>query len=865
MELKNFQKQVLSDLNRYCELVNTTNSVVKAYSDFWEGKGVRVGFDTIPPYNNTIAGTPHVCFKVPTGGGKTFLACNSLRTIFNNLPNRKEKVVVWLVPSEAILTQTFDNLSNPAHPYRQKIESDFNSCVQVYNKQQVLDGQQFSPASISEQLSIIVMSFDSFRIKNKEGRKVYQENGNLQPFSKHITTPETLIDGIDDTALIQVLNQLSPVIIVDESHHTTGDLSVEMLRNLNPCFILDLTATPRKNSNIISYVDAAQLKAENMVKLPVIVYNRPSQEEVIADAIDLRNKLDELAQTNAADKYIRPIVLFQAQPRVAENKETFDKLKERLVSIGIPQEEIAIKTAEINELKNVKLDDPGCKIKYIITVNALKEGWDCPFAYILATLANKTSTVDVEQILGRVLRLPYTKQNASKFLNLSYVLTCSNDFHTTIEKVIKGLNDAGFSKLDCRVAEDKPIVPPVFTPVQEQLPIDDKQDTELFNADELKNIISERQQEPAGLTVETMLSSAETKSDSYDAALAETLSAPLSDLPFGVREKVTTYQIYEQYKDEALNLRIPQFYMRPPQSLFSLADEDYKELLTKEALSDGFVLKDKSVEIDFNSATEAVIEVDVAKNDRPKYRQLTNAESDYFKDMMQSLPPESRIRNCKHLIKNILEKIDCIAGSDLSAYLDRVIENMSGDELAVMEKNIYGFAKKIKDKIEKMLDDYRKERFKHLLETGKIVCLPSYQLKREINPVDTFALLGKSLYTSEQSMNSFERSVIQKVSSLSNVKWWHRNIDRLEFCINGFLNHYPDFIVYTNNEHVVMIETKGAHLTSNDDSRDKAELGKLWQAQAGSKFRYYMVSEETIASNPDAIDLDKFLDIVQEL
>ena len=113
MELKNFQKRVISDLNRYCELVNTTNSVVKAYSDFWEEKGVRVGFDTLPPYNNTIAGTPHVCFKVPTGGGKTFLACNSLRTIFNNLPSKKEKVVVWLVPSEAILTQTFDNLSNP--------------------------------------------------------------------------------------------------------------------------------------------------------------------------------------------------------------------------------------------------------------------------------------------------------------------------------------------------------------------------------------------------------------------------------------------------------------------------------------------------------------------------------------------------------------------------------------------------------------------------------------------------------------------------------------------------------------------------------------------------------------------------------
>ena len=134
------------------------------------------------------------------------------------------------------------------------------------------------------------------------------------------------------------------MVIVDESHHTTGDLSIEMLKNLNPSFILDLTATPRANSNIISYVDAAQLKAENMVKLPVIVYNRPSQEEVIADALDLRNKLDELAQTKTDGRYIRPIVLFQAQPKQAENVETFEKLKKRLVDNGIPEEEIAIKT-----------------------------------------------------------------------------------------------------------------------------------------------------------------------------------------------------------------------------------------------------------------------------------------------------------------------------------------------------------------------------------------------------------------------------------------------------------------------------------------------------------------------------------------
>ncbi len=866
MELKRFQKQVISDLNRYCELLNSTNSVSKAYTDFWAEKNVIVGFGGMPSYNNTIENTPHVCFKVPTGGGKTFLACNALKTIFDNLPSKKAKLVVWLVPSDAILTQTLKNLSDPSHDYRRKIEADFNGRVQVYSKQQVLDGQQFNPTTVNEQLSIVVMSFDSFRIKNKDGRKVYQENGNLQSFSKFISTPETLIEGVDDTALIQVFNQLSPVVIVDESHHTTGELSVEMLKNLNPSFILDLTATPRKNSNIISYVDAAQLKAENMVKLPVIVYNRPSQEEVIADALDLQNKLEELAKAETHGRYIRPIVLFQAQPRQAENKETFERLKQRLVDNGIQKDEIAIKTAEINELKNVDLQSPDCKIKYIITVNALKEGWDCPFAYILATLANKTSTVDVEQILGRVLRLPYTQQNESKFLNLSYVLTCSNDFHTTITKVIKGLNDAGFSEKEYRIAEEKPIDASTVTPVQQGLTYDEgKEEFLQFDDTVLRRTIDERRNASEASAIDSMLSSAEANSNAYDDAMKQAEAEPVGDLPLEVRSKVTTYPMYEQFKEEALSLEIPQFFVKTPPSIFTMLNPDDKSLLTKEDLSDGFTLKNKDAGIDFGSATEAVVEVDVQKNERPKYRQMSETESEYFKGMMQNLPPESRVKHCKLAIKGILEKMDSVCGGDLTAYIDRIVENMNADELAAMEKNIYGYAAKIKTKIERLLDEYRKDKFKNMLETGKIECLPSFRLKREINPGNPFGLLSKSLYRSEQAVNGFELKVIEKVSSLPNIKWWHRNIDRLEFCINGYLNHYPDFIVMTNSGKIVMVETKGEHLTSNDDSREKAELGKIWQAQSGSKFRYYMVSENDIASNPDAMSCDKFLKIIKDL
>ena len=866
MELKKFQIKVLQDLNRYCELLNETNSVVSAYSNFWLEKNIVVGFGGLPAYNNTIYNTPHVCFKVPTGGGKTFLAVSSLRILFNNFPTKKAKVVVWLVPSEAILTQTLENLSNPNHPYRQKIETDFNGRVQVYSKQQALDGQQFNITTVNEQLSIIVMSFDSLRIRNKDGRKVYQENGNLQSFLSYNPTPETKVENIDDTALIQVLNQLSPVIIVDESHHTSGELSIEMLRNLNPSFILDLTATPRKNSNIISYVDAAQLKAENMVKLPVIVYNRPSQDEVIADAISLRDRLDDLAQTNS-NNYIRPIVLFQAQPKQGENKETFEKLKERLVNLGIPEEEIAIKTAEINEIKNIDLLSRDCKIKYIITINALKEGWDCPYAYILATLANKTSTVDVEQILGRVLRLPYTQQNNSKFLNLSYVLTCSNDFNTTIQKVVAGLNNAGFSEHDYRIANNElPSIQSQQHTTQTSL-INEDEECLQFDTSLVKSIIEERKNINNGIdnTISSMLVSAEEKSNNYDDAIKLTINNVFEDLPMEVKSKVQTYPMYENFKDEAMKLKLPQFFIKPKENLFTLANQDYRELLTRDVLLDGFTLKDKSTEIDFSLATEGVVEVDVNKNESPKYRRLNETENAYFKEMFKSLPPESRVKNCKYLIKQQLEKFNYIASNDLSLYIDRIVDNMDSDTLLALQKNVYGFTNKIKYKIVSLQEEYQKSQFKTWLELGKIECLPSFNFKQEIIPVKPFNLLSKSLYVTEESMNDFELKVIEKVSSLPNVKWWHRNMDRIEFYINGFINHYPDFIVYTNSGKIVLIETKGLYLASNDDSKDKAELGKIWQAQAGNNYRYYMVSSENIPNNPDAISLEEFIKIMRAL
>lgn len=143
MELKKYQLQVIKDLDRFLELLIEKQNIRKAYNALWNEKGINVGIDGMPPYNPELAGVPQVCFKVPTGGGKTFLAANSLKPIFASMPHIHPKAVVWLVPSDAILSQTYKTLTDKNHDYRKKIDVDFGNKVEIYSKQQLLNGQNF--------------------------------------------------------------------------------------------------------------------------------------------------------------------------------------------------------------------------------------------------------------------------------------------------------------------------------------------------------------------------------------------------------------------------------------------------------------------------------------------------------------------------------------------------------------------------------------------------------------------------------------------------------------------------------------------------------------------------------------------------
>ena len=879
MELKSYQKKVIADLTRYLELLNETKNYEAAFRFFWQEKSAP----TLGYYQDILPGVPNLCFKVPTGGGKTFIACNAIRPIFDALPVTKTKAVVWLVPSDAILVQTVKALKDTQHPYRQKIDVDFGGRVEVYTKQELLNGQNFNPTAVTEQLSIMVLSYDSFRGRGKEGLKAYQENSNLAEFAKVLGKPDSPIEKADETALFQIINQLNPLVIVDESHHARSDLSLEMLENFNPCFVLDLTATPKKESNIISYVDAVQLKNEHMVKLPVIVYNRDSQSEVLIDAIDLRNKLEEIADAEYAKtgKYIRPIALFQAQPKGKEDATTFEKLRDKLVDAGIPAEQIAIRTADVNELKNTDLMSPSCPIRYIITVNALKEGWDCPFAYILASLANKTSQVDVEQILGRILRLPHTSQHTQSALNMSYVLTSSNDFNNTVAHIVKGLNSAGFSDKDYRIGESaKPQIPEqpaeqITLPDQQgclemETPLETAEDD--FSGLDGKSIGAEleRRREQAQMPeiapkADTMLDAAAEVEKAYTDAIQQTGNDPMMDnLPWEVRDKVKSFQVNPQFREDIEMLQIPQFFLKIEQSLFT--DGSF-ELLDKEMLAEGFTLKGKAYDIDFAAADDEIREIDVREQDGglPKVFKMESAEQRYFKEWFNNLPPESRVRQCKDMMFNQLNKLNIVDAAELKAYINRIVDDMDKAQLAAMEKTPLGYAAKIRAKIETLLEAHYREIFEKWLETERIVCMPSFRLPASIHPASNTDIYARSLYTAEDGdMNKLEQKLIVELTALPNVRWWHRNIARQGFAINGFIKHYPDILIMTKSGKLICAETKGEHL-KNDDSREKIALGQAWRTAAGKDFRYYMVFENEENLLPGAVSMSQFIDTIKEL
>jgi type III restriction enzyme len=281
------------------------------------------------------AGMPYVCLRVPTGGGKTLLACYAAGLALNELLHADRGVVLWLVPSNTILNQTADALRDPRHDYRRALELACGA-VEVVTIEEAL---RLSRATVEGQTVVIVATIQSFRVEDTTGRKAYDQNGS---FAEHLLNVPVdrladLLPGADGKpkpSLVNMLRLRRPIVIVDEAHNARTDLSFATLGNVLPSCIVEFTATPartRQPSNVLHHVSAAELKAADMIKLPLRVITRhPSQrDQLLSEAIMLRADLEKLAVAEAqmTAEYLRPIILLQA-----ERVDACEPLRARLVN-----------------------------------------------------------------------------------------------------------------------------------------------------------------------------------------------------------------------------------------------------------------------------------------------------------------------------------------------------------------------------------------------------------------------------------------------------------------------------------------------------------------------------------------------------
>lgn len=853
MELKPYQTKVIKDLESWLDYVQRFKQTDIAFKHFWEdqvGPWNPITEEGMRPYQNNVPNAVHACIKVPTAGGKTFIACNALKTIFDAFDINRPKAVVWLVPWSNLLEQTVRNLCNPDHPYRQKLNALFNHRVAVYEKKELLQGSNFSPSVVSEQLNIFVMSFGSIRASKKEDRKIYDQNGQLSSFVPTYNDSSVVLANTDESALINVIRNLNPVLVVDESHNAETDLSVEMLKALNPCFILDLTATPRNNSNIISMVPAIELKKHNMVKLPVIVYNHKDKHDVISSALHLQRKLETSAieEEKVTGRYIRPIVLFQAQSATSDDNTTFDKLKAELLKLGIPEEQVKIKTANKNEISGIDLSSKECQVRYIITINALKEGWDCPFAYILASLADKSSPVDVEQILGRVLRQPYVVRHQDTMLNVSYVLTSSAKFNETLQNIVQSLMNSGFSDKDYRQKDDMPEADKqqaTTKTLNKFLFPEDTPEDETIDAGKINFNPQESPTPSTASVIDTIAGLAEQQNREMEAQINNQPEQSLDNFYAAMGAKVKQYRIREGLRDKAREITLPRFYIDVPKNdLFETGSGQVP--LDDTILLQGFHLERCDKNITFDDVSSDLYKVDLQETRKNEYTpSFTKIEDRMFKeplvDYILAKPKDSQLKDLSELVINLIGDMYPIPDSSIRKYVESVFADFSQEQVVDFLSRKYSYIDKIKKKIRDLADVYAEEQFNTFVKVGKIIVQPVWKFPEMISPGNLGSSIAHSLYEREGAMNGFEEQAIMELSSLPNIDFWHRNIERRGFAINGFKsNHFPDFILRTKSGKVVLLETKGDHLDGTD-SKAKCRLGNQWQQLAGPGFSYFMV------------------------
>ena len=500
MQLKTYQQQALEQLDRYLDALKKARlngekaakalaeqkiNVPEELKNFplaaWKNlkeqgaiPGITQDRNTETPDHISRTATsgepiPHVCLKVPTGGGKTLLGVAALERV-----KQDTGFVLWIVPTRAIYEQTIKAFRTREHPYRQMLERISGGRVKLLQKT-----DRFTKQDIESQLCVMMLMLPSAnRQKGKEFLKIFRDSGgyiSFFPEQDDAISNKTLSEQHPDLeknktgdwikqSLINALKLIRPTVILDEAHKAYGANDknnkefVKSVNRLNPRFVLELSATPKLGiSNILVNISGAALRDEEMIKLPIEIHSF-SNSDWKHTLAETQNKLKELdAATrklrSRENRYVRPIALVRVQRTGKDQREQgyihSEDAREYLIkNLSVPENQIRIQSSERKELAGEDLLSEQSAVRWIITKDALKEGWDCSFAYILALLDNTTATTAMTQMVGRVMRQPHARRvEKSDSLNQCYIYCYNKDVGKAVKDVKTGLENEGLTGL----------------------------------------------------------------------------------------------------------------------------------------------------------------------------------------------------------------------------------------------------------------------------------------------------------------------------------------------------------------------------------------------------------------------------------
>lgn len=858
LQLKEYQQRTLDALKDYFVACRKTGNADESFYHTtltWWGQGI--------PYKNVqeLPGLPYICLRIPTGGGKTLVACHAAGLARRELLGSERNIILWLVPSNAIREQTINALRDRRHPYREALEAGVGP-VEVLDISQAL----YLQASVADgQTVVIVSTMQAFRVDDTEGRKVYDQSGHLDHHfaairPKQAARLECYENGKPIPSLANVLKLRRPIVIVDEAHNARTELSFATLARFAPSCILEFTATPdteKQPSNVLYRATAAELKAEEMIKIPIKLETHPDWKQLLTDAVAVRAGLEKAAalEQQQTGEYIRPVMLMQAQMRRRGREVISPEVIKRALMDDhlVPVNQIAIATGEIKELEGVDILTTDCELRFVITVEALREGWDCPFAYVLYTVAENYSSKAVEQILGRVLRMPQAKTKQQDPLNHAYAYASSTEWPRVAASLTDALVQNGFNRL-----EAKDLIRPQAK--NEPTLFDDGLDDGLF-----ANHITV---EVPGLPTDVKLPREVKEYVSLDTK--DSTITIMGVMPEQVKEKLkkafedkaikeiieTAYQSALTRKQQSQTLRkLPNF--RVPNLAIHTGTfwEQFEQthfleyewsLASQEAL-----LTEK--EYSGNRPTGKIGEIDVAEDGSVAYEYLQNLWGDI----------------------SSLESHDSWTESDLVIWLDNNIPHRDITPIesrnflvkvirALIDQRKINLGQlvidkiRLRDAIEDIIDCHRKEAinrsFQNLLfgDNSPIEVSPACCFEYDANKYP-YSTLYRGAYQFKKHYypqigdlrdHGEEFECAEFLDQLPEIEYWIRNLERREdtsFWLQTPTDKfYPDFVCLLKDGRYMVVEYKGADRWSNDDSKEKRLIGEVWEKRSGGKCLFIM-------------------------